>query len=98
MMLLSELVKLDTKKLNAMKKEDIVKSITGYGFQYTNMEKELAEAKKEIARQKAPYDQVKLLALGALNITPELDEYSKKPILESYDLCYLIGQLVRGVK
>ena len=51
MMLLSELVKLDTKKLNAMKKEDIVKSITGYGFQYTNMEKELAEAKKEIAKK-----------------------------------------------
>ena len=97
-MLLSELVKLDAKKLNAMKKEDIVKSIIGYGFQYTSMEKELFEAKKEIARQKAPYDQVKLLALGALNITPELDEYSKKPILESYDLCYLIGQLVRGVK
>jgi hypothetical protein len=97
-MLLSELIKLDTKKLNSIKKEDIVKSITGYAFQYTSMEKELCEARKEIARQKAPYDQVKLLALGALNITPEIDEYSKKPILETYDLCYLIGQLVRGLK
>jgi hypothetical protein len=97
-MLLSELVKLDLKKLNSMKKEDIIKSITGYAFQYTSMEKDLTEAKKELSRQKAPYDQVKLLALGALNITPEFDEYSKKPILETYDLCYLIGQLVRGIK
>ena len=94
-MLLSDLVKLDTKKLNAMKKEEIVKTITGYAFQYTSMEKDLLEAKKNLANQKAPYDQVKLLALGALDIQPELDEYSKKPILESYDLCYLIGQLVR---
>ena len=94
-MYLSELVKLDKKELNKKSKAEMIECITSHSWQYTQMESEIKNLKSEIEKAKAPYNQAKLLLLGALSIDPQpISEYDDKPNLDVVDLCNLIGRLL----
>ena len=73
-MYLSELVKLDSKQLNKMKKEEIVKAISDYGYQFTHAVKGKEEAEKNLASSNS--DQLALIRMFAAFIGEELQSDS----------------------
>lgn len=91
---LTQLVSKSKKELNAMKKEDMIASISCYGFQLTDAIKKVDELNKNINLMNQPNNNLILLMLGFLGIQPEVDEYSKKPILTGYSVDNLIGQVI----
>lgn len=96
-MFLSELLNKTEKELKAIKKEDMIKCLIAYKWQYTNQEDSIKNLKKDLELSKKPYDQAKMMLIGATGFEVELDEYSKKPNLENVDLCFLIGVLLSKV-
>lgn len=93
-MYLSDLVKKNKAELNAMKKEEIITCIVGYGFQYTSAVKEAADAKKELDLSRQPNERLIIMLMGFLGIEPEFDGYSKKPDLSGYTVEHLVGQVI----
>ena len=91
---LNELFKKSEKELNALKKADIIKCIKDKAWHYRNVKENNESLRKDIQIAKAPYDQAKQMLIGATGYEVELDDYSKKPKLETVDLCFLIGLLL----
>lgn len=73
-MYLSELVKLDSKQLNKMKKEEIVKVVSDYGYQFTQAVNDKAEAEKKLSSSNS--DQLALIRMFAAFIGEEIQSDS----------------------
>jgi hypothetical protein len=88
---LDDLFKLTEKELNALRKDELVNAIKSNNWHYNNQRNRIVELEKEVNALKAPYDQAKQILIAVTGYKVEIDEYSKKPMLETVDLCYLIG-------
>lgn len=96
-MTLDELFNLDDKKLNSLKKEDIVKCISSNRWAYNAKGASIRNLQKDLEIVGKPYDQAKLMLLGFLGVEVEKNEYSGKPKLEGVDLCFLIGRAISHI-
>ena len=93
-MYLTDLVKKNKAELNAMKKEDIVTCILGYGFQLKDALESVETEKKNAQLAQAPNNGLIMMMLGFLGIEPPRDDYNRTPNLRGYSLDILIGQVI----
>ena len=93
---LSDLFKLDEKGLNKLSKDEIIKSIITYKYQYTSLTKSVEDLKNQVNVLTAPYDQLKVLLISVTDYPVEVDDYYKKPKLDTVSLNTLVGCLLKG--
>lgn len=93
-MYIDELFKKTAKELNTISKADLIKEIVNNASSNQHRENRIETLQAEIKVAKAPYEQAKMMLIGATGFEPEIDEYSKKPRIEDVDLCFLIGLLL----
>ena len=91
---LDKLFKSDKKELNKISKSELVESIIKNAWYWQHQREQVEKLNDQLKLSKAPYDQAKLMLIGATGYAVDIDEYSKKPNLESVDLCFLIGLLL----
>ena len=92
---LDELFEMNSKQLNKLKKEELVKTIAGNAWYYSSQKSTIKNAEAEIKALKAPYNQAKEILIGITGEDVPKNEYTGKYELDKVDLCYLIGALLR---
>lgn len=92
---LNDLFKLDEKGLNRLSKDEIIKSIITYKYHYTTLNTTVENLKSQVGALAAPYDQLKELLISITDYPVEVDDYTKKPILDRVSLNTLIGCLLK---
>ena len=93
-MYISELIKLDTKAINKMPKDEIIKTITNSKWQWENNIEAVKKAETALVKQSESETAAKLMLVGYLGKEVEKDEYSGKPNLDKLNLCEMIGELM----
>jgi hypothetical protein len=94
-MYLHELIKLDVKELNKMKKEEIIKVISTYGFQFTSAVEAQEKAKKELLSAKS--DELALIRMFAAFIGEDIkteSDYSFEVDYRKHDLMTLAAKVM----
>lgn len=94
-MYLSDLVKKTPAELKKISKDDIIKCVTGYAYQYTTTVQQLADANKKIAELTAPDEQLIVTACAFLGIEVPKNEYTKKVDTSGISMQEIIGKLMR---
>lgn len=93
-MYISELIKLDTKAINKMPKDEIIKTIVSGKWQWDNNIDAVKQAEGKLIKQAESEVAAKLMLIGYLGKEVEKDEYSGKPNLDKLNLCEMIGELM----
>ena len=93
-MYISELIKLDTKSINKMPKDEIIKTITNSKWQWESNIEAVKKAETALVKQSESETSAKLMLVGYLGKEVEKDEYSGKPNLDKLNLCEMIGELM----
>lgn len=93
-MYISELIKLDTKAINKMPKDEIIKTIIGSKWQWDSNINSVKQAEEKLVKQSESEVAAKMMLIGYLGKEVEKDEYSGKPNLDKLNLCEMIGELM----
>lgn len=88
---IDKLLNLSKEELNKLTKDTIVSTIAENAWRVNSRERTVEDLQKQLAANKAPYNQAKLMLVGLTGFKVELDEWTKQPNIDKVDLCQLIG-------
>ena len=96
-MRLDDLMNKTESELKALTKADIIKAIVDGAWSYNRSKEELKELQAFKLKAKEPINQIKNTLIGFTGYDVELNEYTKKPELDSVDVNFLIGMTMRMI-